>query len=141
MQNAVPGCDLKNDRMTSVPFQGKSFNITVIQFYVPNTNAEEAEGKRFYEDLKYFLKLTPKKDVCFIIGNWKAKVGSQEIVGIMGKFSLGVQNEAVQSLTKFCQENTLVIVYTLFQQHKRRLYTLTSPNGQYQNQINYIICN
>ena len=96
MQNAVPGCDLKNDRMTSVPFQGKSFNITVIQFYVPNTNAEEAEGKRFYEDLKYFLKLTPKKDVCFIIGNWKAKVGSQEIVGIMGKFSLGVQNEAVK---------------------------------------------
>ena len=107
--------------MISVRFQGKPFNITVIQVYALTSNAEEAEY--FYEDLQDLLELTPKKDVLFIIGNWNAKVGSQEIPGVTGKFGLGVQNEAGQRLTEFCQENTLVIENTLFQQHKRRLYT------------------
>ena len=104
--NAVLGCNLKNDRMISVHFQGKQFNITVIWVYTPTSNAEEAEW--FYEDLQDLLELTPKKDVLFIIGDWNAKVGSQEIPGITGKFGLGVQNEAGQRLTEFCQENTLV---------------------------------
>ena len=104
-------------------FQGKPFNITVIQVYVPISNAEEVEVKRFYEDLQDLLELTPKKDVLFIIGDWNAKVGSQETPGITGKFGLGVQNEAEQRLIEFCQENALVIPKTLFQQHKRRLYT------------------
>ena len=103
--------------------QGKPFNITVIQVYVLTTNAEEAE--QFYEDL---LELTSPKDFLFIIGDWNAKVGSQEIPGVTGNFGLGVQNEAGQRLTEFCQENALVIVSTLFQQHKRRLYTWTSPD-------------
>ena len=107
--------------MISVRFQGKPFNITVIQVYTPNSNAEEVE--RFYEDLQVLLELTPKKDVLFIIGDWNAKVGSQETPGVTGKFGLGVQNEAGQRLTEFCQENALVIANTLFQQHKRRLYT------------------
>ena len=96
--------------------------------------------KWFYEDLQDLLELTSKKDVLFIIEDWNAKIGSQEIPGIMGKFGLGVQNEAGQRLTEFCQENALVIANTLFQQHKRRLYTWTSPDGQYQNQIDYILC-
>ena len=108
--------------MISVRFQGKPFNITVIQVYAPTSNAEEAEVERFYEDLQD-LELTPKKDVLFIIRDWNAKVGSQETPGVTGKFGLGVQNEAGQRLTEFCQENTLVIANTLFQQHKRRLYT------------------
>ena len=126
--------------MISVCFQGKPFNITVIQVYAPTTNAEEAEDEWFYEDLQDLLELTPKKDVLFIIGYWKAKVGSQEIPGVTGRFGLGVQNKAWQRLTEFCQENTLNTANTLFQQHKRRLYTWTSPDGQYQNQIDYILC-
>ena len=127
-------------RMISVHFQGKPFNITVIQVYVSNSNAEEAEVERFYEDLQELLELTPKKDVLFIIGNWNAKVGSQEIPGVTCKFGLGLQNEAGQRLTEFCQENALVRANSLFQQHKRQLYTWTSPDGQYQNQTDYILC-
>ena len=93
------GCNLKNDRIISVHFQGKPFNITVIQVYVPTSNAEEAEVEWFYEDLQALLELTNKKDVLFIIGDWNAKVGSQEIPGVTGKFGLGVQNEAGQRLT------------------------------------------
>ena len=119
-------------------FQGKPFNITVIQAYAPNSNAEEAE--QFYEDLQDRLELTPKKDVLFIIGDWNAKVGSQETSGVTGKFGLGVQNEAGQRLIEFCQEKALVIANTLFQQHKRRLYTWISPDGQHRNQIDYILC-
>jgi len=126
VQNAVLGCNLKNKRMVSVHFQGKPFNITVIQVYV---NAEEAEAEQFYEDLQDLLELTRKKDVLFIIADWNAKVGSQEIPGVTSKFGLGVQNEAGQRLTEFCQENVLVIANTLFQQHKRRPYTRTSPDG------------
>ena len=109
--------------MISVCFQGKPFNITVIQAYAPTSNAEEAEVERFYEDLQDLLELTPKKNVLFIIGDWNAKVGSQDIPGITGKFGLGIQNEAGQRLIEFCQENTLLIANTLFQQHNRRLYT------------------
>ena len=127
-------------RMISVCFQGKPFNIMVIQVYAPTGNAEEAEVEWFYEDLQDLLELTPPKDVLFIIGDWNAKVGSQEIPGVTGKFGLGVQNEAGQRLTEFCQENTPVIANILFQQHKRRLYTWTSPDGQYQSQIDYILC-
>ena len=102
--------------------------------------AEEAEVEWFYEDLQDLLELTPKKDLLFIIGDWNAKVGSQETPGVTSKFSLGIQNEAGQRLIEFCQENTLVIANTLFQQHKRRLYTWTSPDGQHRNQIDYILC-
>ena len=123
------GCNLKNDRMISVRFQGKPFNITIIQAYAPTSNAEEA--KRFYEDLQDLLELTPKKDVLFIIGDWNAEVGSQEISGVTGKFGLGVHNETKQRLIDFCQENALVIANTLFQQHKRRLYTWASPDDQH----------
>ena len=105
-----------------------------------NSNAKEAEVERFYEDPQGLLDLTPKKDVLFIIGAWNAKVGSQEIPGAAEKFGLGIQNEAGQRLTEFCQENALVIANTLFQQHKRRLYIWTSPDGQHQNQIDYILC-
>ena len=126
--------------MIPVHFQGKLFNITVIQVYAPTNNAEETEVERFYEDLQDLLELTPEKDVLFIIGDWSAKVGSQETPVVTGKFGLGVQNETWQKLTEFCQENTLVIANTLFQQHKRRLYTWTSPDGQHQNQINHILC-
>ena len=101
---------------------------------------KEGEVERFYEDLQNLLELTHKKDVLFIIGDWNAKVGSQEIPGITGKLGLRVQNEAVQNLTEFCQENTLVIANMLFKQHKRRLYTWTSPDDQYRNQIDYILC-
>ena len=130
----------QKDRMISVHFQGKPFSITVIQVYAPISNTEEAEVEQFYEDLQDLLELTPKKDVLFIIGNWNAKVGSQETPGVTGKFGLGIQNEAGQRLTEFCQENALVIANTLFQQHRRRLYKWTSPDGQYQNQIDYILC-
>ena len=121
--------------MISVHFQGKPFNITVIQVYAPTSNAEEAEVQWFYEDLQDLLELTPKKDVLFIIGDWNAKVGNQETPGVTGKFGLGIRNEAGQRLIEFCQENAPVITNTLFQQHKRRLYTSTSPDGQHQNQI------
>ena len=121
-QNAVLGCNLKNDRMISVHFQGKQFSITVIQVYAPFSNAKEAEVECFYEDLQDLLELTPKKDVLFITGDWNAKVGSQEAPGVPGKFGFGIRNEAGQKLIEFCQENALVIANTLFQQHKRRLH-------------------
>ena len=117
--------------MISVRFQGKAFNIPVIQVYASISNTEEAEVQRYYEVLQDLLELTPKKDVLFIIGDWTAKVGSQETPGVTGKFGLQVQNEAGQRLIEFCQENTLVIANTLFQQHKRRLYTWKSPDGQH----------
>ena len=122
---------ISNDRMISVRFQGKPFNITVIQVYAPTSNAEEAEVEQFYEDLQVLLELTPKKDVLFIIGDRNAKVGSQETPGVTGKFGLGIRNESGQRLIEFCQENALVIAHTFFQQHKRRLYTWTSPDGQH----------
>ena len=131
VQNAVLGCNLKNDRMISVRFQGKPFSITVIQVYAPTSNTEEAEVERFYEDLQDLLELIPKKDVLFIIGDWNAKVGSQETPGVTGKLGLGIRNEAGQRLTEFSQKNALVIANTFFQQHKGRLYTWTSPNIQY----------
>ena len=140
VQNAVLGCNLKNDRMISVRFQGKPFNNTVIQVYAPTRNAKEAEVKRFYEDLQDLLELTPKKDVLFIKGDWNAKVGSQETPGVTGKFGLGIRNEAEQRLIEFCQENALVIANIFFQQHKRRFYTWTSSDGQHRNQIDYILC-
>ena len=126
--------------MISVHFQGKPFNITVIQVYALTSNTEEAEVEWFYEDLQDLLELTAKKDVLFIIEDWNAKGGSQEIPGVTGKFGLGVQNEEGQRLIEFCQENALVIANTLFQQHRQRLYTWTSPDGQHQNQIDYILC-
>ena len=131
VRNAVLGCNLKNDRMISIHLQGKQFNITVIQVYAPTSNAEETEVERFYEDVQDLLELTPKKDVLFIIGDWNAKVGSQETPGVTGKFGLGTRNETGQRLIEFCQENALVIANTLFQQHKRRLYTWTSSDGQH----------
>ena len=131
VRNAVLGCNLKNDRMISVHFQGKPFNISVIQVYAPNSNAEEAEVEQFSEDLQDLLELTPKKYVLFIIGDWNAKVGSQETPGVTGKFGLGMRNEAGQRLIEFSQENALIIANTLFQQHKRRLYTWTSPDSQH----------
>ena len=115
----------------SVHFQGKPFSFSVIQVYAPTSNTEEAEVERFYEDLQDLLELTPQKDVLFIIGDWNAKVGSQETPGVTGKFGLGIQNKAGQRLIEFCQENALVIANTLFQQPKRRLYTCTSPHGQH----------
>ena len=126
--------------MISVRFQGKPFNNTVIQVYAPTSNAEEAEVEWFYEDLQDLLELTCKKDVLFIIGDWNAKVGSQETPGVTGKFSLGIRNEAGLRLIEFCQENARVIANTLFQQHKKRLHTWTSPDGQHQNQIDYVLC-
>ena len=141
VQNAVLGCNLKNNRMISVHFQGKPFNIMVIQACAPTNNAEEAEVEWLYEDLQDLLELIPPKNGLFTIGDWNAKVGSQETPGVTGKFGLGVQNEAGQRLMiEFCQENTLVIANTLFQQHKKRLYTWTLPDGQHQNQIDYILC-
>ena len=124
----------QNDRMISVHFQGKPFNITVIQVNAPTSNAEEAEVEQFYEDLQDLLELTPQKDqkdVLFIIGDWNAKVGSQETPGVTGKFGPGIRNEAGQRLIEFCQENALVITNTLFQQHKRRLFTWTSHDSQH----------
>ena len=109
--------------MISVHFQGKPFNKAVIQVYALTSNAEKAEIEWFYEDLKDLLELTPPKDVLFILGDWNTKVGSQEMFGVMGTFGLGIQNEAGQRLTEFCQENAAVIANILFQQHKRRLYT------------------
>ena len=124
----------------SVHFQGKPLNITVIQIYALTSNTEEAEVERFYEGLQDFLELIPKKDIHFIIGDWNAKVGHQETPGVTGKFGFGVQNEAGQRLIEFCQENALVIANTLFQQHKRRLYIWTSPDGRHRNQIDDILC-
>ena len=126
--------------MISVRFQGKPFNITVIQVYAPTSNADEAEVERFYEDLQDLLELTPQKGILFIIGDWNTKVGNQETPRVTGKFGLGIRNETGQRLIEFCQENVLVIANTFFQQHKRRLYTWTSPDGQHQHQIDYILC-
>ena len=117
--------------MISVRFQGKPFNITVVQVYAPTSNAEEAEVEQFYEGLQDLLELTPPKNVLFSIGDWNAKGGIQETPGVTGKFGLGVQNEAGQRLMEFCQKNALVIANTLFQQHKRTLYTGTSQDGQH----------
>ena len=122
-------------RQDDLCFQGKPFNITVIQVYAPTSKAEEVEVEQFYEDLQDLLELKPKKDVLLITGDCNAKVG---VTGVTGKFGLGVQNEAGQRLIEFCQENTLVIANTFFQQHKRRLYTWTSPDDQYRNQTDYI---
>ena len=116
--------------MISVCFQGKPFKITVIQVYARTTNAKETEVEWFYEDLQDLLELT-KKDVLFIIKDWNEKLGSQEINGVTGKFVLGVQDEAGQRLTEFCQENALVIANTIFQQHKKQFYIWTSPDGQH----------
>ena len=129
VRNEVLGCSLKNSRMITVCLQGTPFNIAVIQVYAPTSNTEEAEAERFYEDLQDLLELTPKK-ILFIIGDWNAKVGSQETPGATSKFGLGVQNEAGQRLLEFCQENALVITNILFQRHKRRRYTWTPPDGQ-----------
>ena len=125
--------------MISVCFQGKSFNITVIQVYAPTNKTEEVEVERFYEDLQDLLELTSKKDVLFILGDWNAKVGSQETPGVTDKFGIGIQNEAGQRLIVF-PRNALVITNTLLQQHKRRLYTWISPDGQHRNQTDYILC-
>ena len=121
--------------MISVCFQGKPFNITAIQAYAPTSNAEEAKVEWSYEDLQDLLELTPQKDVLIITGDWNAKVGSKETPGVIGKFGLGVRNEAGQRLIEFCQESTLVIANTLFQQHKRRRYTGTSPDGQHRSRL------
>ena len=118
-------------RQNDLCFQGKPFNITVIQGYAPNNKVKEDEVQWFYEDLQDHLELTPKKDVLFIIGDWNATVGSQEIPVVTGKFSLEVQNEAGQRLTEFCQENATVIANTPFQQHKRQLYSWASPGGKH----------
>ena len=126
--------------MISVRFQGKPFNITVIQVYALTSNAEEAEIEWFYKDLQDFLELTPKKYVLFITGDCNEKVGSQETHGVIGKFGLGVQNEAGQRLIEFCQKNALIIANTHFQQYKRRLYIWTSSDGQHRNEIDYILC-
>ena len=126
--------------MISVHFQGKSFIITVIQIYAPTSKAEEAEVEQFFEDLQDLLELTPPKRCPFHYRGRNAKVGTQEIPQVTGKFGLGVWNKAGQRLIEFCQEDTLVIANTLFQQHKRRLYTWTSPDGQHQNQTDYILC-
>ena len=131
VRNAVLGYNLKKDRMISVCFQGKPFNIMIIQVYALTSNAEEAEVERFCDDLQDLLELTPKKDILFIVGDWNLKVGRQEIPGVTGKFGLGMHNEARQSLIEFCEENALVIANTLFQQHKRRFDTWTSPDGQH----------
>ena len=128
VQNAVLGCNLKNDRMISICFHVKPFNITVIQVYALTSNAEEAEVEWFCEDLQDLLELTPKKDVLFIIGDWDTKVRSQETPVLTSKFGFGVQNKAEQRLIEFCQENTRVIANTLFQQHRE---DSTLPDGQH----------
>ena len=126
--------------MIFVHFQVKPFNIAVIQAYAPTSNDEEAEVERFYEDLQDLLELTSKKDVLFIIGDWDAKVESQETPEVTGKFGLGVQNEAGQRLIEFCQKKALVIANTLFKKQNRSLYTWTSSDGRQCNQIDYILC-
>ena len=127
-------------------FSSKNFIVSgltfrsLIHFKFIFVYGREAEVEQFYEDLQDLLELTPQKDVLFIIGDWNAKVGSQDTPGVSGKFGLGIRNEAGQRLIEFCQEKALVIANTLFQQHKRRLYTWTSPDGQHQNQIDYVLC-
>ena len=140
VQNAVLGCNLKNDRMISVHFQSKSFNITVIQDYAPTSNAEEAEVKQFYENLQDLLELTPPKDIFFHYRGLECKSRKSRNTWSNRQIWPWSANEAGQRLIEFCQENALVITNTLFQQHKRWLYTWTSPDGQYWNHINYILC-
>ena len=135
--NAVLGCNLKNDRIISVHFQGKPFNITVIQVCAPTSNAKEAEVEWFYEDVQDLLELTPRKEILFIIGDWNAKVRGQETPGVTGKFGLGVQNEAEQKLIEFCQENALVIANILFQQHKTLHMDITRWSTA---KSDYILC-
>ena len=131
VRNAVLGCNLKSDRMISVRFQGKPFNITVIQVYAPTSNTEEAEVERFYKDLQDLLELRPKKRCPFHYRGLECKSRKSRNTWSKGKFGLGIRNEAGQRLIEFCQENALVITNTLFQQHGRRLYTWTSPDVQY----------
>ena len=139
VQNAILGCNLKNDRMISVCFQGKSFNITVIQVYAPTSNSEELKLNGFMKTIRPFRSNTPKR--CpFHYRGLECKSRKSRDTCRTGKFGLGVQNKAGQKLMEFCQENALVIANTLFQQHNRRLYTRTSPDGQYRNQIDYILC-
>ena len=126
--------------MILVCLQSKPFNITVIQVYAPTTNTEESEFEWFYQDLQDLLELTRQKDVPFITDKWNAKGESQEIPAVTTKFDHGVQNEAGQKLIDFCKENTLVKENILYQQSKRRLYTRTLPDGQFQNQVDYIAC-
>ena len=126
--------------MISVRFQSKPFNITVNKVYALITNTEDDEAEWFYEDLQDLLELTHQKEISFHHRGLECKSRNQETPGVTGKFGLGVQNEARQMLIEFCQENTLAIANTLFQQHKRQLYTWTSPDSQYQNQIDYILC-
>ena len=130
IRNAVFGCSLKNDRMISFCLQGKPFNITVIQVYAPTSNTEETEVEWFYEDLQDLSELTPKNDDLFIIGDWNAKVGSQETPGVTGKFGLGMRNETRQRLIEFCQDNALVIANS-FSNNTREDYTWTSPDSQH----------
>ena len=138
---SVLGYNPKNDRTISIRFQGKPINITVIQVYAPTTDAKENEMEQFYADLQQLLDAAPKKDAIVIMGDWNAKVGSTTTAGITGKFGLGVRNEAGERLVDFCQNNSVLIANTFFQQPKRRLYTWTSSGGQYRNQIDYILCN
>ena len=139
VRNAVLRCNLKMTEW-SLFVSKANHSISKLSKYDPTSNAEEAEVEQFYEDLQDLLKLTPKTDVLFITGDANTKVGSQETPGVTGKFGLGMQNEAGQRLIEFCQENALIIANTLFQQHKRRLYTWTSPDGQHRNQTDYILC-
>ena len=140
VQNAVLGCNLKNDRMNSDHFQGKPFNITVIQAYAPTSNAEEAEVEWFYEDLQDILELIPKNGCHFHYRGLQCKSRKSRNTWSNRQIWPWVRNEAGQRLIEFCQENALVIANTFFQQHKRRFYTWTSPDGQHRNQINYILC-
>ena len=139
VRNAVFGWHLKNNRMISVRFQGKPFSITVIQVYSPTSNVEEAEVEQFYEDLQDLLELTPKKRCPFHYKGLECKSRKSRNTWSNRQIGLGVQNEAGQRLIEFCQENTLITANTLFQQHKRRLYTWTSPDGQQWNETDYIL--
>ena len=140
VQNAVLGCNqVQQNDLHLLPRQTIQYHSNP-SLVMLTSNAEEAKVERFYEDLQDLLELTLKKDVLFIIGDWNAKVGSQETPEVIGKFGLGVQNEAGQRLMGFCQDNALAIANTLFQQNKRRLYTWTSPDHQHQYQVGYIPC-
>ncbi|CAF0977788.1 unnamed protein product [Rotaria magnacalcarata] len=138
--DSVLGYNPKNDRIISIRLLGKSINVTVIQVYAPTTGADDEEIENFYVSLQQLVDAIPKKDTIVIMGDWNAKVGSKSVTGITGNFGLGDRNEAGDKILEFCQNNSLFITNTCFQQPKRRFYTWTSPNGQYKNQINYILC-
>ncbi|CAM4881326.1 unnamed protein product [Rotaria socialis] len=140
LSNSVLGYNPKNDRIISIRLLGKPINVTVIQVYAPTTVADDEEIEDFYVSLQQLVDATPKKDTIVIMGDWNAKVGSKLITGITGNFGLGDRNEAGDRLLEFCQNNSLFITNTCFQQPKRQLYTWTPPNGQYKNQIDYILC-